>query len=197
MPEFYARLLATTCMTLDGLKALDVLQPQAIERLQKLAEIIEKLRVMSQKELAHKELTKEEYDFIRHFARSLQRVQVADPELMKAAQEASAKRDHKRARELWEEIHGDRPMQTTLVADVHTDSNTQQVLEEGIGYVDLMVVCYLQPDGRLVLGAGPVLSYHEFKHPMSDRLTDEAWRKMLKDDKAPAQPKWTAGYRAE
>ncbi len=60
----------------------------------------------------------------------------------------------------------------------------------------MIVACYLQPDGRLVLGAGPVLSYYEFKHPMSDRLTDEKWREMLKSD-APEQPDWTAGYRAK
>ncbi len=27
-----------------------------------------------------------------------------------------------------------------------------------------------------------MLSYYEFKHPMSDRLTDEKWRKMLKGE---------------
>ncbi len=57
------------------------------------------------------------------------------------------------------------------------------------------MVCYLQPDGRLAIGAGPVLSYHEFKHPMADRLTDEKWVEMLKAGKAPTRPEWTANYR--
>ena len=85
-------------------------------------------------------------------------------------------------------------MKTTLIADVHTDQNSKQVLEEGTGYVDLGVFVYRQPDGRLVAGAGPVLSYHEFKHPMSDRLTDEKWRELLKKPDAPKQPEWTLAY---
>jgi len=197
VPEFYARLLATTQMTLAGLKAMDVLQPQAIERLEKLAEIITQLLDISKKELAHQTLTDEQYRFIRHFAKSLERIRVNDPELQKAAQEASQRKDYKRAREIWSELRGDKPMKTTLVADVHTDSNTQQVLEEGTGYIDLMLVCYIQPDGRLVVGAGPVLSYYEFKHPMDDRLTDEKWREMLHRGETPEWPEWTAEYRSE
>lgn len=200
VPEFYARLLATTRMTLAGLKELEALQPQAAERLEKLAELIEQLLAISRKELANQELTKEEYDFIRNVGSRLQRIEVSDPELMKAAQEASAKRDEATARKLWAEIQqrsGHNPMETAMVADVHTDSNSQEVLEEATGQVDLAVVCYLQPDGRLVLGVGPVLSYYEFRHPMRDRLTDEAWIKMLREGKAPGQPKWTETYRAE
>jgi hypothetical protein len=85
-------------------------------------------------------------------------------------------------------------MKTTLIADVHTDTNTEKCLEEGTGYVDLGLFVYKQPDGRLVVGAGPVLSYYEFKHPMQDRLTDEKWREILKGKDAPAQPEWTKAY---
>jgi len=45
-----------------------------------------------------------------------------------------------------------------------------------------------------VIGAGPVLSYYEFKQPMADRLTDEKWRDLLKSDKKPGQPEWTKEY---
>jgi len=31
------------------------------------------------------------------------------------------------------------------VADVHTDANTEVVLEEGVGYVDMLVVAYKLP----------------------------------------------------
>lgn len=30
-----------------------------------------------------------------------------------------------------------------------------EVLEEGVGYVDLALVAYKVPDGRIILGAGP------------------------------------------
>ena len=80
--------------------------------------------------------------------------------------------------------------QTTIVADVHTDTNTEKVLEEGVGNVDLILVAYKQPDGQIVAGAGPVMSYYEFTHPMSDRLTDDKWRAILNSEDAPVQPNW-------
>ena len=77
-----------------------------------------------------------------------------------------------------------------LVADVHTDSNTRQVLEEGVGdafpiYVVVMV------EGEQVVAVGGVFSYYEFKQPMSDRLTDEAWQAM---SPKPDLPTWTGSF---
>ncbi|MCK4724055.1 MAG: DUF3160 domain-containing protein, partial [Dehalococcoidia bacterium] len=83
-------------------------------------------------------------------------------------------------------------------ADVHTDANPpMQVLEEGVGYVDLILVAYKVPDGRIIVGAGPVLSYYEFKHPISDRLTDEAWQEMLERGDEPERPAWIENFYAE
>lgn len=178
VPEFYARLLALTRMTRQGLLDMKVAAAPAVERLQALEGILERLLEISQKQLAHRELTKDDYDFIRNFGEKLKYVQVP-----------SAGRVDWRQREQLDEA-----MKTTIIADVHTDQNSKKVLEEGTGHVDLIVVCYLQPDGRLVVGAGPVLSYYEFKHPMGDRLTDEKWREMLRGGKAPKRPEWTASY---
>ena len=82
---------------------------------------------------------------------------------------------------------------TTVVADVHTDANTEAALEEGVGYVDMIVVAYKLPDGRVLIGAGPVMSHYEFKQPISDRLTDEKWREMLEKN-PPEKPEWTSTY---
>jgi hypothetical protein len=43
---------------------------------------------------------------------------------------------------------------------------------------------------------GAAFSYYEFKQPVSDRLTDEAWQKMLADNKAPEAPSWTKSFTA-
>jgi hypothetical protein len=80
---------------------------------------------------------------------------------------------------------------TVLVADVHTDANTSRVLEEAAGFVKLLVAAYPLPDGRVTLGAGPVMSYYEFKWPMSDRLTDEKWAGLLETGQQPLEPTWT------
>jgi hypothetical protein len=79
------------------------------------------------------------------------------------------------------------------VADVHTDQNTKQVLEEGVGYVKLLIAAYLLPDGRILMGAGPNMSYYEFKQPMKDRLTDEKWQELL-STKPPVGPEWAADF---
>jgi hypothetical protein len=174
IPEFYARLLALARMTNRGLSEMNVLDAAAKGRLGAMEGLLERLLAVAEKELANLELTEQDYAFIRDFGENLEGV-VVKPE---PGQSESV------------------GMKTTLVADVHTDQNTEQVLEEGTGYVDLGVFVYRQPDGRLVLGAGPVLSYYEFKHPMADRLTDEKWREMLKGDKAPARPEWNKLYLA-
>ena len=87
----------------------------------------------------------------------------------------------------------DEEIRSTLVADVHTEPNTGMALEEGTGRLRLLIAAVKHPTGEVVLAAGPVMTYYEFKHPMSDRLTDEAWREMLKEN-PPDDPKWTENY---
>jgi hypothetical protein len=175
VPEFYARLLALARMSNRGLTAMNVLDAEAKGRLDAMEKLLSRLLAISEKELANQELKEEDYAFIRNFAENLEGVVVNnhDPDMAESL-----------------------AMKTTLVADVHTDQNTGNVLEEATGYVDLGVFIYKQPDGRLVIGAGPVLSYYEFKHPMDDRLTDEKWRTILKSPRAPARPEWNQQYLA-
>ena len=167
VPELYARLLSLTRMTREGLSSLEALDENAAQRLDSLAEILQRLLDMSQKQLANEALTEDDYKFIEDFGQRLEYV-VAGVE-----QEG---------------------LETTIVADVHTDGNSGQVLEEATGYLNLMVVAYRLPAGNIVLGAGPVLSYYEFKHPASDRLTDEAWKQLLRDNRAPSRPEWTSSF---
>ena len=166
VPEFYNRLLALTRMTNSGLAEMDVLDRSAERRLDNLEEILERLVGISSKELENEELTDADYDFIKNFGDALDGV-IAGVD--------------------------DKAKKTTIVADVHTDGNTMQVLEEGVGYVNLIVVAYKLPDGRILIGAGPVMSYYEFKQPMDDRLTDEAWRELLAEN-PPERPEWTANF---
>ena len=166
VPDFYARLLALTKMTNQGLDEMGVLDPASKARLTELENILSRLQAISEKELENEELTEEDYEFIKNFGDQLEGV-ITDVD--------------------------DKARKTTVVADVHTDGNTEAVLEEGVGYVDMIVVAYKLPDGRVLVGAGPVMSYYEFKQPMSDRLTDEKWREML-EAKPPEKPEWVSTY---
>ncbi|AKB18297.1 MULTISPECIES: DUF3160 domain-containing protein [unclassified Methanosarcina] len=166
VPDFYARLLALTKMTNQGLDEMGVLDPTSKTRLTYLETIISRLQAISEKELKNEELTEEDYEFIKNFGDQLDGV-IADVD--------------------------EKARKTTVVADVHTDGNTENVLEEGVGYVDMLVVAYKLPDDRILIGAGPVFSYYEFKQPMSDRLTDEKWREMLEAN-PPKRPEWASTY---
>jgi len=171
VPEFYARMLALTSMTKEGLEQLNTLNDEEKSRLENLERILSRLISISRSELENKELSEADYEFIRNFGQEL--------ESIIAGVEAEGK-------------------ETTIVADVHTDTNPpRQVLEEGIGYVDLILAAYKIPDGRILIGAGPVLSYYEFKHPMEERLTDEKWREMLEQGDVPERPTWINSFYAK
>lgn len=170
VPEFYSRMLTLTRMTRKGLAELDALSSEEKSRLENLESILEKLIKISQEELEGKELTESDYEFIRNFGQALNSIVVGV--------EAKGK-------------------ETTLVADVHTDTHPpKEVLEEGVGYVDLALVAYKVPDGRIILGAGPTLSYYEFKQPADQRLTNEQWKEMLEQGQQPLRPKWVDSFYA-
>jgi hypothetical protein len=80
-----------------------------------------------------------------------------------------------------------------IVADVHTDANTESVLEEGVG--PPMIIYAVAPvDGKPTVCRGVVYSQCEFKQPMSRRLTDEQWRQTLREGKEPTLAEWTRSF---
>ncbi|AKB31143.1 hypothetical protein MSSIH_0453 [Methanosarcina siciliae HI350] len=166
VPEFYARMLALTRMAHSGLNDMEVLDEQSDKDFTTLENTLERLLEISIKELENEELTDEEYEFIRNF----------DQNIAPMLENVDIK-----------------SQTSVLVADVYTGPGGN-VLEEGTGKLDLMVVAYKQPDGRIVLGAGPVMSYYEFWQPSGERLTDEEWRSMLNNN-PPERPEWTSSFR--
>jgi hypothetical protein len=163
VPEFYGRLLALTQMTRLGLTDLDALSSLATERMINLETILNRLIEIANKELTNQPLSEDDYEYINDLAKTLE------------------------GAVLGVENKG---LKTTLIADVHTYSFEALVVEEAVGNVDLIVVAFPGSNGSIFLAAGPVLSYYEFKHPVSDRLTDEAWRDMLASPDRPKRPKW-------
>ena len=168
VPEFYARLLDLTKMTRQGLSQLGALSQEEDGRLASLEAVLGRSLRIAVSELEGAELTEDDYEFIRDFGNSLESVI--------CGVEAEGK-------------------ETTIVADVHTDTNPpQEVLEEGVGYVDLILVAYKVPDGRIIIGAGPTLSYYEFKQPIDNRLTNEQWKQMLESGQTSPRPDWVDSF---
>lgn len=143
-------------MTYTSLSKMHVLSSSssASYRLQDLANGLKSLQNIAQKELQGKDLSRDDLDFINHFDEWSNGI-ISESDITEEAKK------------------------TTIVADVHTDQNTRQVLEEGTGYVKLIVVAFKDPEGRVILSAGPLFSYYEFKQPMIERLTDAGWRMLL------------------
>jgi hypothetical protein len=189
LPEFYAYMLATAGMAYRGLKDLDVLTEKSGKRLSSLVELLDRLYLICESQVANKKLSEEDNRFLHNFPGKLEKV-IGKVEPIN---ELPKKHDY------WETltVSGPKGLETTIIADVHTDPNSKKCLEEASGYLDYLLVAYKRPYGDIVLTVGPVLSYYEFKYPMSNRLTDEEWRKMLRTDNAPSQPEWVKSYYAE
>lgn len=176
IPELYIRLFKTSLIFQDKLNKM-IGNDKEYESIKEsisfdlLNDILDKLIVISNKELRHEVLTEDEYDFIDGFAdtsRSLITYLAADPNGGDIVDVGEI-------------------MNAMMVADVHTDGNTKQVLEEGVGKIRTGLFVYRAPqNNNLVLGMGPIFSYYEFKQDMSKRLTDEEWRKMLIETGKPA-----------
>jgi hypothetical protein len=173
-PEAYARLAALTRMTLDGLGQRDLLSEDDRDSLEYLEELLISLKTIAEKELSGESLTEDDYYLIESYGDVLEGLTVAAAD----KPEPGGSVDEEEA---------------AVVADVATDPNSGQVLEEAVGKVfEIYVV--VEAEGKLALTEGGVFSYYEFAWPMNDRLTDESWREMLESGQAPPRPAWTASF---
>ncbi|MBN1435056.1 DUF3160 domain-containing protein, partial [Candidatus Fermentibacterales bacterium] len=154
VPELYAGVRAVLGMMERGLESLGMLDEHMSASIREASTLVEVLQGISEKELAGDDLTESERLFLLSFADQLQSVL---PNTSGRALEGS----------------------TILVADVHTDAASGQVLEVGSGYPDMAVVVYQTAEGRLGLAAGPVMSFYQITMPSSRRLTDERWQGLL------------------
>lgn len=175
-PELYGRLASLTGMTIDGLNSRGLLLDVFSDRLNQLKNLLVSLKSISEKELAGAAPSDDDYSLIKNVGNSLENITTFPPDVKDA-------------------ITNDTDDKMAIVADVHTDPNSGQVLEEGVGSPYHIYVA-VPVDGKLIVAEGSAFSYYEFKQPMSDRLTDEKWQDMLKNDRAPDTPEWTKSFKA-
>ena len=173
-PYVYARLASLIKMTKTGLEGRELLDDDAKESFDNLEELAVRLKTISEKELNGTTLTDEEYEFIRTYGGNIEHIWY---QVFKSA-DGSATLDNN--------------SNSPVVADVATDPNGS-ALEEATGYVS-EIYAVVPIDGKLRIAKGAVYSYYEFVQPISDRLTDEAWKEMLKSGTAPAMPTWTQAF---
>jgi len=80
------------------------------------------------------------------------------------------------------------------VADIFLDAVADEVLE--VGTADFNPIYVIVPDGAggFEVATGGVYAYHEFWHPRSDRLTDEAWWQWIEEGTLPDRPFWVTDF---
>ncbi|MHA1908909.1 MAG: DUF3160 domain-containing protein [Candidatus Thorarchaeota archaeon] len=175
VPRLYGRLASLCDMMTSGLESRGLLIEDMGYRLNALSEFLIQLRAISEKQLADIPLNStDEYFFLG-----------ADTILSYIA---SYPEDN--------EYTSDTDEFMSVIADVHTDTNTMTVLEEAVGDPMIIIVAVLI-DGYVQLARGGTFSYYEFTHPIDDRLTDEGWREMLDQGLAPDYPSWTESFIAQ
>ncbi len=179
-PEYYSRLRWLTEYSQKNLESRGLIDRELVSRFEDFSQILQFLENCSVKELANQTLTDQEYERIKVFG--------ADMEYISA----SIATDGRVGR--WWEITSETDRNMAVVADVHTSLG--DTLEAAIGpAAQIFVVVPIE--GQLYLTRGAMFSYYEFTHPVSDRLTDEKWQKMLKEGKNPPQPEWTNSFMTE
>ena len=170
IPELYGRILAIVIAVDTFISKISGIPKRVKEGLDMLKGILQTVVTITYKELQNQWLSDEEYYFIRDYGDKIHSLA-----------------SYYESREY-------EPRDTITVADVHTDLNSEMVLEEGTGYLKVLLVAFKLPDSRIFIGAGPVLTYYEFKHPMRDRLNDKSWKQLLSSNSCPNEPEWISEY---
>lgn len=181
-PELYARLSQLATATAEGLEGFGMLNSEDKENLELLVTISDRLKSISEKELAGEEVSSDDYDFIRDYGGTLEH--------------------------FWKAVNPNAGGGTTrsmyspaaVVVDVATDGENGTCLELATGKIDEIYVL-VEIAGELHLCKGGVFSYYEFEQPISNRLSDSQWREMLgvtagatPSDSIPARPAWARSF---
>lgn len=169
--QVWKRLKNLTVLTHKVLKSKNVLSKRTESLLDDLKHEIVFVESIAKKQLSNKKLTREEKERLDYYGGWLESIKMA------SADEGT-------------DFLDDDDM-AAIVADVA--SGDGQALQEGTGFIDEIYVLVPNGNGKVRLTRGGVYSQYEFTVPAAKRMTDEAWRKKLRDGKAPATHPWLKG----
>ncbi len=159
-PLVFSRFENLAKSTSEGLEGLGYLSKDDKENLEKLADLANKLKTISVKELKNENLSDEEYELIEIYGGEIEHFWL---DAMKA--------------QTGEEYPNSENYPAALVVDIATDPNGS-VLEMATG--DPAVIYVAVPvEGKLRIAQGCVYSFYQFVQPISDRMTDKQWRRKL------------------
>lgn len=191
LPEFYRKMQALANKMKALYKGGDYEHPTVTKCLQHWNDVLHTLAVISEKELQSKPMSKDELEFVnktvdRHRKREYLGVRMYDgwyPKLF------------------WFEHWGQRNgfyenpsgVSEPLVADVHTDIEHGKVLQVATGVPGLMYIA-IDNEGDRALYLAPAMGFFSFHKSITQRMTDEAWRKELSRSLPYPRPPYAQQY---
>lgn len=177
---YWQKVIELIDLTNDILKRNNLMNEDISRISERLMENASFLLSASKKELAGKSLSENEYHQIEYIGSTFEWITL---DLVKGKDQYL---------DGWDNVKGpDRSV--AVVADIYTSNATNNpdrgILHVATGNVnDIFVV--VEVEGYLYITKGAVLSFHEFRLPMGNRLTDEEWQNMLEKNQAPGIPEW-------
>jgi hypothetical protein len=179
-PTFYSRMQKLSERTIEAFSMLPTnsaapivpYYPETIimDSLETIKDIVQKLEVISTKELAQQPLSTEEINFIKQIVYGCGSGGFIGWYVETITGIASA-------------ANYTGLLDVPVIADVATFPgdifDLPQILHVGVGYVNALVVLYPMTNGTLVAAVGPVFSYYEFPLIGIKRLNDDEWKTML------------------
>lgn len=175
----WTRLLNLENLTRKVLTDQGILSERTRNSLNELKSMLTFLNTVTAAELAGKTLSQDDYDRIHYYGGWLEQMKIASTDPQDKDEGGSPEFDENDM--------------AAVVADVATDGGSGTALEEGTGFIDELYAIVPNGKGGLQVARGGVYSQYEFTVPSANRLTDEAWRKMLRDGKVPAAHPWLNG----
>ena len=168
--EFWTRLKWLNEYTKTGLSERDLLTEELKDKFEKLDDWLTFCRNITIKELTGKKVTEEEYNQICIYGAELEELTTSF---------------------VGGDLISDADKDMAVVADVHTSMDI--CLEEGTGRASAIYVV-VPIEGKLYLTRGATYTHYEFEWPISDRLTDEKWQKMLNGGETPTLADWIKSF---
>jgi hypothetical protein len=182
-PVVYGRLAAVARLMQQGLGDRDLLADDVAEILDQLTTMYERFERLSGEELAGSPISPEDNEWLETIGARFELIW-----LLAAADVGEAEASTGGFPESPNDI-------AALIADIM--SNPTEALELGTGYIDQLYVLAPNDEGTFQVARGGVYSYYEFWVPRDERLTDEEWRQMLANGRAPERPPWTQVFAVE
>ena len=178
---FWKKAIELLDNTENLLKQENMLTEKVKNVTQRMREEAQFLLNVSEKELAGKEPTDEEYDQLKVIGATFENISL---DLVRGEDQYLMG---------WSDVQG-ADKKVALVADVYTanaDNNpSKSILFEAVGDADEIYVV-VEIGGYLYLTRGAVFSYREFIQSIDEqRLTDEEWQKQLEKNARKGVPEW-------